>query len=157
MKQLAHRGQGASQRDPWITRRECALVRETWRKIALDDGAAEAFYDRLFALDPSLRGHFPRDMAAQKQKLMATLAHTVAYLDRFELLLDEVRALGERHLCYGASPIDYSTVGDALLRMLEQGLGAQWTRDAERAWEKTFTALSQTMIRAATRHEERSP
>lgn len=139
---------------PFISARESALVRETWRKVAVDDRAAEAFYETLFTLDPGLRRHFPSDMAAQKQKLMATLEHAVSYLDRFDLLLDEVRELGRRHRGYGATAADYGTVGDALLCMLERGLGTAWTCDAERAWEKTFTALSQTMIRAADEEED---
>jgi hemoglobin-like flavoprotein len=138
-----------TERPSFVTLRETAILRDTWARVAQNTSAAELFYAKLFELDPELREHFPRDMRAQRQKLTATLEHVVSCLDRFDVLVEEVRALGRRHRDYGATAIDYSTVGDALLWTLEQGLGDAWTSEAERAWEKTFTLLSQTMVRAA--------
>lgn len=133
-----------------ITLEEAALLRASWRAIENEASSiGEIFYRKLFELAPQLRRHFPQEMQAQQDKLMATLGHAVAYLDQLELLHEDVRALGRRHIGYGASEVDYSVVGDALLWTLEQGLGDAWSDDMERAWEKTFTALSQVMIRAA--------
>ena len=50
------------------------LVRESFAKLAPDGIAATAiFYDRLFALDPSLRALFKDDMAEQGRKLMSLI------------------------------------------------------------------------------------
>lgn len=139
---------------PFVTAQETRVLRDTWSRVAQRDNAAELFYGKLFELDPGLREFFPRDMRAQRMKLTATLEHVVSCLDRFDVLVDEVRALGRRHRDYGATALDYSTVGDALLWTLEHGLGEAWTSEAERAWEKTFTLLSQTMVRAAEESEQ---
>lgn len=133
-----------------ITAEEASLLRHSWRAIEGDAaGIGDLFYRKLFELAPQLRKHFPQEMAAQREKLMATLGHAVAYLDHLDTLEEDVRALGRRHVGYGASEVDYSVVGDALMWTLEQGLGDAWSNDMERAWEKTFTALSQVMIRAS--------
>ena len=130
--------------------REVALVRQTYRAIAgTGDSLAEHFYDKLFELDPSLRELFPADMAAQREKLMLALEHTVGYLDSVDSWVDQVRELGRRHRVYGARELDYATVGDALLMTLERALGSHWTADVERAWEKTFTLLSQVMVQSS--------
>ena len=54
-----------------MTETQIELVQSTWSKVApISDKAADIFYDKLFALDPSLREMFPKDMKEQKQKLM---------------------------------------------------------------------------------------
>ena len=138
----------------FLSAAEVAHVRETFARVGRDaDAVASRFYERLFEYDPTLRRYFPDDMAAQREKLMLTLEHVVASLDAMPTLLDEVSALGVRHRAYGARDLDYATVGDALLFALEQSTGEAWTPDAERAWEKTYTVLSQTMLRAAHESE----
>ena len=133
-----------------ITPDEASLLKQSWRAIEEDAvGIGDLFYRKLFELAPQLRRHFPQEVAAQREKLMATLGHAVAYLDQMDALEDDVRALGRRHVSYGASEVDYSVVGDALMWTLERGLGEAWSDEVESAWEKTFTALSQVMIRAA--------
>lgn len=139
----------------WLSPDEAARVRLSFEALAgRSDEIACVFYDRLFELDPSLRQYFPADMAAQREKLMLTLARTVAYLDRFEAIAHEVDALGRRHRLYGTRELDYATVGDALLFALGQASGSAWTRAVEDAWERTFTTLSQAMLRASERGEE---
>ncbi len=133
-----------------ITQEDAALLRTSWLSIEGDaTGIGELFYRKLFELSPQLRKRFPEDMTAQREKLMATLSHAVAFLDRLGTLEEDLRALGRRHVGYGASEVDYSAVGDALMWTLERGLGEAWSVDVERAWEKTFSALSQVMIRAS--------
>src|SRR5688500_17913171 len=58
------------------------LLEESFVEVAKDKEAAAAlFYERLFALDPSLRGMFTgTDMRAQQMKLMAALGLVVGKL-----------------------------------------------------------------------------
>ena len=133
-----------------MTPDQVRLVRVSFAKVvALGDRAAALFYERLFMLDPSLRPLFRSDLAAQRGKLMAALGMVVAGLDRLDEMLPAVRALGRRHARYGARPEHYATVGSALIWTLEQGLGADFTPAARRAWTAAYGLLASTMLAAA--------
>src|SRR5947208_15082321 len=73
---------------------QIALVRKSFSKVVpIKAATAALFYDRLFAIDPSTRGLFQGDMAAQGAKLMAAIGVIVASLDRLEPMLDHIRSL----------------------------------------------------------------
>ena len=62
-----------------MTPEQILLVRASFAQVkALGDQAAALFYERLFALDPTLRALFKGDLAAQRRKLLAALAMVVA-------------------------------------------------------------------------------
>lgn len=133
-----------------MTPEQISLVQASFRKvIRIDETAARLFYDRLFTLDPSLKGLFVGDMAEQGQRLMALLAAAVGGLDDLETLLPTVRALGVRHATYGVKRQHYATVGAALIWTLRQGLGDDFTEDVRKAWIAAYTVLSSAMIDAA--------
>jgi nitric oxide dioxygenase len=117
--------------------------------LPIADEAATLFYDRLFALDPSLRPLFRGDMREQGRKLMATLRVVVEGLERLDQLVPAVRALGQRHAAYGVREAHYATVGSALLWTLEQGLGPAFTPSLQAAWSEAYAVLAGTMIAAA--------
>ena len=127
------------------------LVRETWDQVTpIADTAATLFYDRLFAIDPDLRDLFREtDMAAQRDKLLATLANVVQNLDYLEILVPTIEDLGRRHVGYGVNDAHYDTVGAALLWTLARGLGGSWTPEAEAAWTAAYGTISGIMRRAA--------
>src|SRR4051812_21400885 len=58
---------------------------------------ADRFYASLFAAHPKLRSMFPPDMAAQKTKLLDTLATVITQLSEPASNLYAIRELGERH------------------------------------------------------------
>jgi hemoglobin-like flavoprotein len=129
---------------------DVSLVQSSWLAVKpIAETAATIFYDRLFALDPALRGLFPDDLREQKKKLMATLDFAVLALKKPEALLPAVRMLGQRHVGYGVTAEHYGTVGAALLFTLEQGLGGAFTSEVRSAWTKTYSTLSNTMLEAA--------
>src|SRR4051812_7662124 len=109
------------------------LVQRTWNMVLLiADQAAVLFYDRLFELDPSLRGMFrSTDMGEQRKKLMQMITVAVKGLDHLDQIVPAVQALGRRHGGYGVTDAHYDTVAAALLWTLEQGLGAEWTPEAK--------------------------
>ena len=80
---------------------------------------------------------------------MAMLSYTVNGLNRLDVLLPAVRALGRRHATYGVRPEHYFTVGAALLWTLEQGLGAAFTPAVREAWVAAYGVLADTMRDAA--------
>ena len=105
------------------------LVKSTWATVApIADVAAILFYDRLFALDASLRPMFAKsDMAEQRRKLMQALAAVVNGLDNLDPLIPVLEKLGRNHVRYDVIDRHYDIIGAALLWTLEQGLQDAWT------------------------------
>jgi hemoglobin-like flavoprotein len=134
-----------------MTRDQIRLVQESLGLVLpLREQAAELFYDRLFQLDPSTRALFAAtDMVAQRGKLMAAIAMVVKGLDAPEALLNQVRALGRRHVIYGVEERHYEPVGAALLSTLAAGLGEAFTPELRTAWTAAYKLVSDTMIQAA--------
>ena len=125
------------------------LVRDSFAKIAPNaEAAAGMFYDRLFALDPSLRRLFNGDMTEQRRKLMTMIGTAVANLHRLDTIVPAVQDLGRRHAGYGVAPSHYQTVAAALLWTLEQGLGDEFTSETRQAWVECYTTLASTMQQA---------
>lgn len=133
-----------------MTPEQKSLVQETWKMVEpIAPQAAELFYGRLFELDPSLQSLFKSDMVEQGKKLMQMLAACVAGLDDLGELTPAVEALGKRHLGYQVLSEHYTTVGEALLWTLEQGLGENFTPEVKDAWTEVYVTLSGVMIAAA--------
>jgi hemoglobin-like flavoprotein len=133
-----------------VTTQQKTLVQESWKLVQpISDQAAELFYGRLFELDPALRPLFKGDMRQQGMKLMKTIGLAVASLNDFARLEPVVQALGQRHTGYGVKTTHYSTVGEALLWTLEQGLGSAATPAVLEAWGAVYGALSSVMIAAS--------
>ena len=125
---------------------DIALVRESFAKVVpIKEAAADLFYGRLFDVAPQVRAMFPDDMTEQKKKLIAMLATAVNGLSDLDALVPAVKALGARHVAYGAQAAHYPVVGDALLWTLERGLGAAFTPDVKRAWTKVYGLIAATM------------
>jgi hemoglobin-like flavoprotein len=125
-------------------------VKESWSKVVpIADQAAVIFYERLFTLDPSLRALFKPDMTEQRKLLMTMLGTAVGGLDRLDTIVPAVQALGRRHNEYWVTNAHYTTVGQALLWTLEQGLGDAFTPDVREAWTAAFGLVSGTMKNAA--------
>jgi len=133
-----------------MTPDQTRLVMETWKQVLpIADSAADLFYGRLFALDPTLRPLFSADLSEQKKKLMATIGFAVGSVNRLEDLVPVFQALGKRHAGYGVTEAHYETVGAALLWTLEKGLATAWTPQAAEAWATVYGVLASTMKAAA--------
>jgi hemoglobin-like flavoprotein len=133
-----------------MTPEQITLVRESFAKVApIAPAAAAMFYERLFALDPSLRSLFKGDMNEQGRKLMAMIGTAVANLNRLDEIVPAVRDLGRRHAGYNVQAAHYDTVAEALLWTLEQGLGADFTPPTRDAWATCYGVLAGEMKAAA--------
>ncbi len=132
-----------------MTLTDIALVRCGFDRIAPDaTRIGLEFYDRMFALDISLRTLFPNDMRPQAGHLMAALAIVVTSLDNLAPVLAQVQALGRRHASYGVEPRDLATGSVALLATLEAELGEAFTEAARAAWSAAYGTLADAMIAA---------
>ena len=133
-----------------MTEEELYLVRSSWAKVQpISALAAELFYRRLFEIAPDVKGLFRADMGDQGRRLMAMIDTAVQGLDRFDELLPALQALGKRHAGYGVKDADYDAVATALLWTLEKGLGKAFTEDVRQAWVSAYSAVADTMKRAA--------
>lgn len=129
-----------------MTSSEIALVRTAYAQIVpIGDQASALFYARLFELDPTLRGLFQGDMAAQGRQLMLTLGFCVANLDRLDLITPVVRELGLRQVGLRVRESHYETVGQALLWTLEKALGTACSAEMRAAWAKAYWLLAENM------------
>jgi hemoglobin-like flavoprotein len=111
--------------------------------------AAALFYDNLFTADPKLRRLFQGNMAQQGARLMTMIGAAVDLLEEPDALVPVLRKLGARHVNYGVRDEHYATVGAALLKTLQQGLGHAYTDDVHAAWNALYSVVSATMMDAA--------
>lgn len=128
-----------------------ALVQGSWQQVLpIRHTAGRLFYDHLFDADPSLRPMFRGDLEQQAAKLVHMITAAVNQLGRLDELLPVLRQLGQRHGGYGVQPAHYETVGRALMKTLQQGLGEDFTDDVRAAWAAVYATLASVMIEAAT-------
>lgn len=133
-----------------MTSNEIRLIRVTFALVVpIANVAALLFYKRLFELDPALRPLFRHDIEEQATKLMQILGAAVRLLDKPESLVPVLEDLGRRHVRYGVRDEHYDTVGQALLWMLGEMLGTDFTGSARAAWENLYALVATTMKGAA--------
>ena len=129
-----------------MTPEEITLIQLNLEAVApRAEEAATVFYNRLFAIQPALRLLFPEDISEQKKKLMMTLAIAVKSLRETEKLTSVLENLGRRHAVYGVRNEHYETVGAALLLMLEEMLGEEFTPAARTSWARLYDFVAAAM------------
>ena len=129
-----------------LTARDIEIVRDDWEKVELIAyEAATLLYDRLFALDRSLRLLFPLDLQDQKLKLIRMLGAAIYGLSDPDVLAPILRTLGRKHFELGVRDHDYDTLAQALIWTLRQGLGAAFDAEHEAAWTRVYATLAAHM------------
>jgi hemoglobin-like flavoprotein len=140
-----------------MTEEDTRHVQESWLKIEfLQDAVAELFYTRLFELDPALRDVFPAETRERHQKFAAFVNATVHALDRSEVLLPVVRALGVRNPAFATNDRFHANVALALLWTLEKSLRREFTPQVKSAWIATYGVLSQTLRTSVSNDAQRA-
>ena len=133
------------------------LIRKSFLRLE-ERGTVPAliFYRRLFEIDPALRPLFKNNIEDQSAKLLDMLASLISHLERTELLLAELRLMGQRHAGYGVLPEHYATVGRALLDMLSETLQEEFTPETREAWTVLYGAVAENMLEGAAPAKTRS-
>src|SRR5258708_345698 len=132
-----------------MTPKQIHIVQSSWLKVLpIKETTAQAFYDKLLEMDPSLKALFRGSMRKQGQKLMHAIDATVHGLNRMERIIPAVQALGWRHASYGVKDDHYGAVGAALLWTLGKGLGDEFTPEVKDAWTTVYGVLAATMQEA---------
>lgn len=123
-----------------------SLIKESFKKVqGSADAVAEAFYSRLFTIDPDLKPLFKGDIREQGRKLMAALTVAVNNLSNPGAIVPALQEMGKRHRAYGVKDKDYDTVAAALLWTLEQGLREDFTPECKQAWTEAYTLVATVM------------
>ncbi len=125
-------------------------VQSTWKVVeGIAPQAAALFYSNLFEADPSLKPLFKGNMEAQGQKLTQMISAAVGKLHDPDTLVPILQNLAVRHQGYGVQEAHYATVGAALLKTLEQGLGPAFTPQVKGSWTAVYGVMSSVMTAAA--------
>ncbi|MDQ1037448.1 NAD(P)H-flavin reductase/hemoglobin-like flavoprotein [Streptomyces sp. V3I8] len=137
---------------------DAVLIRRTMDEVApVADKVTSYFYALLFVRHPDLRPLFPAAMDAQRDRLLKALLTAAEHIDNTEILVAYLQNLGRGHRKYGTRPEHYPAVGECLLGALSRFAGTVWDREAEAAWVRAYTTISQIMIDAAAADELRAP
>ena len=114
------------------------------------DRLMDVFYTRLFAAAPAVKPLFARtDLRRQKAMLLRTLVLLRQSLRDLDAILPALRALGARHVGYGAQPEHYAVVGQVLIASMAEVAGDAWRDDHERAWGAAFAVVAGVMLDGA--------
>ncbi|MFH8404571.1 globin domain-containing protein [Streptomyces sp. NPDC018019] len=137
---------------------DVALIRRTLDEIEpVADKVTSYFYALLFVRHPDLRALFPAAMDAQRDRLFKALLTSVKNVEDTAYLNEYLSHLGRGHRKYGTLPEHYPAVGECLLAALARYAHTSWAPEAEAAWVRAYTKISQIMIDAAAEDELVAP
>jgi hemoglobin-like flavoprotein len=125
-------------------------VQSTWKIVeSMAPEAAALFYKNLFEADPALQPLFKGNMEEQGKKLMQMIGAAVNQLSDLDSLVPILQSLAIRHKGYGVNTAHYETVGGALMKTLEQGLGPSFSPQVRDSWSEVYGVMSSVMVAAA--------
>src|SRR5260370_16645514 len=108
--------------------KQTALVGQSFDAICpVRRKLAAKFYRRFFELAPDAQGLFRSDMERQYLKLMDMIAAIVGTLDKREMFQSIISHSGRQHAQFGAKPLHFPALADALICALDQQLSAPLT------------------------------
>ncbi|GAA2383854.1 FAD-binding oxidoreductase [Streptomyces glaucosporus] len=137
---------------------DAVLIRRTLEEIEpISQAVTSYFYALLFVEHPRLRELFPASMDAQRDRLFRALLTAARLIDDERVLVEYLSHLGRGHRKYGTRPEHYPAVGECLIAALTRYAVRTWSEEAEAAWVRAYTAISQIMIDAAAEDERRAP
>jgi NAD(P)H-flavin reductase/hemoglobin-like flavoprotein len=138
--------------------RDAALIRRTLEEVEpISQAVTSYFYALLFTRNPGVRELFPAAMDAQRDRLFRALLTAAGLIDERRVLADFLSHLGRGHRKYGTRPEHYPAVGECLIDALARYAVRTWGEEAEAAWVRAYTAISQIMIDAAAEDERKAP
>lgn len=141
-----------------MTTEQVQLLRDSFARVEPQaEIAALVFYRHLFTLAPELRALFNTSIELQGRKLMESLRYTIATLEKPAELVPVLEGMGRRHVTYGTKNEHYALVQQALLQMLSEVLGRNYTAATAAAWREALEFVSAAMQRGASEVQKLSP
>lgn len=109
------------------------------------------FYSHLFSTHPETKPFFKHiDLMTQRRKLAAMFTLIINNLERMEVLVAALKALGENHIAYGATEESYEWVETSLLHSLKIVFADQWDGKTSEAWTGAIQLVSNQMQKGAS-------
>jgi hemoglobin-like flavoprotein len=127
------------------------LVQNSWKLLSGDlPGVGKLFYTNLFKAHPEVRTTLFKDTNMEEQyvALPAMLNAAVENLEKPDILVPTLQALGLRHARYGCEEVHYDVVGAILIQTLAQGLGPKFTPEVKAAWVGVYGVVKTVMWEA---------
>lgn len=132
-----------------LTRRQTALIKESFVFVSADGRIASLFYARLFHDNPHLKDLFEPDLGPLKIKFAETLSIVVDHAAKLDEIGGEIEELGRKHVEFLVKDSDYSPTGEALIWALQLVHGDDWTYELETAWRKAYRLIVDRMLEGA--------
>ena len=131
------------------------LLETSFDAIAADgDRLMDIFYSRLFAAAPAVEPLFAgTDIRRQKAMLLSTLVLLRKSLRDLDRIVPTLRALGARHVGYGAQAGHYAVVGEVLIASMAEVAGDAWRPEYEAAWSEALGVVAGVMLEGAAEAE----
>ena len=126
------------------------IVQSSWAQVQpIKETAGQFFCDRLLQADPSLTCLSRVDKRQRGANFLRVIDVAVKGLGRQDRIAHLMRKLGSRHADCAAREFRYYSISAALLGMLRDCLGADFTPIVKDAWETVFGELAATMRASA--------
>jgi len=133
-------------------------LKRSWTQVAAyGDQVPLRFYSRLFVTAPDIREMFPLSMAAQRDRLVIALGHTISHVDDLERVRPYLQQLGRDHRKFGVTPDHYGPLAEALLATLADFLGSEWSAELAHDWAEAYGLVARIMIDAADQAAQLAP
>jgi methyl-accepting chemotaxis protein len=131
------------------------LLETSFDLIAPDgDELMDTFYARLFETAPAVKPLFAgTDLRKQKAMLLSALVLLRKSLRELDRVVPTLRAMGARHVAYGAEEAHYAVVGQVLLASMAHVAGDAWRPEYEAAWADAYGVVAATMLAGAAEAE----
>lgn len=113
------------------------------------------FYDILFRRYPQAQPLFRNNPRQEQEKMLTDmLVKIMDHLEDEPWLVDQLGALGQKHVDYGVTEEMYGWVGTSLLEALQQVASSEWTPELAEAWTEAFDAIASLMQAGARQHAD---
>ena len=133
-----------------LSEEQVDLIRESAERLAdANVAATNAFYANLFKVAPSVRMLFPDDMFEQSEKLWNSIVMVVESADDLASIEGALKALGARHVAYGAQPAHYPVVAEVLIETISTLMQDEWSDAYQAAWRDALEAVCAAMLEGA--------
>jgi len=131
-----------------------AALRSSFELVAeREPQLTHRFYDILFRRYPQAVPLFRNNPRQDQEKMLTdVLVKVMDHLEDEPWLVDQLGALGQKHVDYGVTEEMYSWVGASLLEALEQVAAEEWTSELAAAWAEAFGAIASLMQAGARNH-----
>lgn len=123
------------------------LIRESFDELKKNPNRRSVeFYEAFFARAPEVKGMFREDLEGQGMQFLSTLSMIVGHLDHPDAMDERLAELGQSHRAMGVKAEQFAPMGEALIEVLGNALGDEFTDEMRTAWTVGFEEISRFVI-----------